>query len=131
MKVIHYPKPLGITGARKELRKVFLESDYDYLIMLDDDCELEGYSGAKYLRQIESNPGCFIEFNKTLLKLFAISREVFMKLDYDDISPEKGEGFEDRIFVNKLRNRFPSQRRTFQDTGIDQHSDSTGDELST
>lgn len=129
--IYNYKNKLGITGARKELRKIFLKTDYDYLIMLDDDCELTGNSGDRYLSQIDENPGCFIEFNKTLLKLFAISKELFSKVTYDDINVEEGEGFEDRIFVNKLRKRYMDKRREFKDTWIEQHSDSTEDKYST
>lgn len=129
--VYRYDKPLGITGARKELRRIFLESDYEYLIMLDDDCELEGTSGEKYLQQIDENPDCFIEFNKTLLKLFAISKTLLKEVDYNDLNPEKEEGFEDRVFVNTLRKKFPGCRREFKNTEIEQHSDSTKDPLST
>lgn len=125
-------KPLGITEARKSLRRVFLDyCNTDYLIMLDDDCELSGTSGREYLKQIDDNPDCFIEFNKTLLKLFAISRYIFSQVDYDNLSPEKGEAFEDRVFVNKLRKKFPDRRREFKDTLINEISISTRDNLST
>lgn len=120
--VYRYEDKLGIVNARKELRKKFLESDYDYLIMLDDDCELFGNSGKEYLKQIDINPNCFIEFKKTLLKLFAISKFIFEKVDYDDINPEKSEGFEDRIFVNKLRVLYPDYKREFKDTGLIENS---------
>ena len=126
-----YEDKLGITGARKELRKKFLESTYDYLIMLDDDCTLIGSSGKNYLQQIDNNPGCFIEFKKTLLKLFAISKELIAQVDFADVSPEKGEGFEDRIFVNTLRKKFPDKQRLFVSTGIMEHSISTADVYST
>ena len=129
--IYRYPEKLGIVGARKELRRIFLESSYDYLIMLDDDCELVGKSGKHYLEQIDKNPDCFIEFNKTLLKLFAISKSLFEKVDFEDISPEAGEGFEDRIFVSTLRKLYPYQKREFTNTGIEQHSESTADPLST
>ncbi len=129
--VYRYENKLGIVGERKELRRIFLNSNYDYLIMLDDDCELEGTSGIEYLNQIDENPDCFIEYNKTLLKLFAISKSVFKEVDYDDINPENGEGFEDRIFVNKLRNKFPEKRREFKNLKVEQHSISTNDDLST
>ena len=130
--IYRYEDKLGITGARKELRKKFLESDYDYLIMLDDDCEVIGSSGTRYLETIYHNPGCFIEYNSTLLKLFAISKELFEQVDYDDVNPENGEGFEDRVFVNKLRNLFPDRRREFDErVGVEQHSESTADPLST
>lgn len=129
--IYRYPDKLGIVGARKELRKKFLTSEFDYLIMIDDDCEVAGQSGKEYLKQIDENPGCFIEFNKTLLKLFAISKEVLSKVDYEDINPESGEGFEDRIFVNKLRALYPELRREFTNTGLAQYSESTADPLST
>ena len=129
--IYKYENKLGIVGARKELRKKFLKLDYDYLIMLDDDCTLYGSSGENYLKQIDANPDCFIEFMKTLLKLFAISKSLFAQVDYDDINPEDGEGFEDRIFVNKLRKLFPEKRREFKDAGIYQSSISTKDPLST
>ena len=44
--------PLGIVGARRKLREYFLNSDYDYLIMLDDDIIIYGISGKSYLKQI-------------------------------------------------------------------------------
>ena len=54
--IYNYKNKLGITGARRMLRKYFLESKFDYLIMLDDDSVLVGnYSdGRKYLKQIEN-----------------------------------------------------------------------------
>lgn len=128
--IFNYPK-LGITGARKKLREKFLESEYDYLIMLDDDCRLEGSSGKEYLRQIDVNPGKFGEFKQTLLKLFAISKEIFELEDFEDAEPEKGEGFEDRILVNKLRKKYPDKKFTFKNTGITEISTSTKDPLST
>ena len=131
MTIYNYEDKLGIVGARKELRKKFLESDYDYLIMLDDDCEVTGTSGKEYLKQIDDNPDCFIEYSKTLLKLFAISKTLFSQVDYEDINPEDGGGFEDRIFVNKLRKLFPDKQREFKNIKIAQHSLATRDPLST
>ena len=130
---INSPTPLGITGARIALRKIFLENcNTDYLIMLDDDCEISGSNGSFYLKQIDDNPGCFIEFNKTLLKLFAIDKSLFSQVNFDEnISPEDGNGFEDRVFVNKLRKLFPDKRREFKNTGIVERSISTKDPLST
>ena len=124
---------LGITGARKYLRNIFLNSDYDCLIMLDDDCTIYGNreSGLNYLRQIDNNPNRFYEFNKTLLKLFAISKEVFKLEDYEDINPEDGEGFEDRIFVNKLREKYPEKRYIFNKGTLRESSVSTKDIYST
>ena len=98
---------LGILLARRILRDMFLAFDYDTLIMLDDDCVITGTpeDGQEYLKQLEEHPGCFGEFNYTLLKLFSISKEIFEKEDYPEINPENGEGFEDRVFVETLRNK--------------------------
>lgn len=126
-----FSEKLGITGARKKLRINFLASSYDYLIMLDDDCTLIGSSADMYLEDIQNNPNCFIEFNKTLLKLFAISRKILELQDFPDIRPENEDGFEDRIFVNTLRRRFPDARRTFRPSGLKEHSISTKDPDST
>ena len=129
--IYRYDK-LGITGARNALREKFLASKYDYVIMLDDDVALIGNSSVAYLTQIKSNPDCFIEFSKTLLKLFAISKYCFKEVGFaENMNPEKGEGFEDRLFVNTLRVRFPDRRREFINTGLRQSSISTGDPLST
>lgn len=130
--LIHsYVDKLGITGARKQLRKLFLESRYDYLIMLDDDIEVVGDSGLEYLKQIDDNPDCFIENNKSRLQLFAISRSVFEKQDFNDISPEKGEGFEDRIFFYTLCKKYPEKHKLFNNTGVVEHAVATRDRDST
>ena len=44
--IYRYDDKLGIVNARKELRRVFLESDYDNLIMLDDDSIIKGNDEA-------------------------------------------------------------------------------------
>ena len=129
--IYRYDHGLTIVGARKELRKKFLESNYDYLIMLDDDCELEGEDASEYLNQIDQNPGCWIEFTSSLLKLFAISKEAFKLVDYDDVSLERREGYEDWVFYEKLKAVCPVLRRRFHNTGINQHSNSTADPYST
>ncbi len=57
--VINYETKLGITGARRELRKKFLESEYDYIVMLDDDAKLIGTpeDARRYIHQIHEHPG--------------------------------------------------------------------------
>ena len=124
---------LGIVGARKKLREVFLNSSFTNLIMLDDDCAITGgVSDAQYyLEQIENNKDCFIEFNDTLLKLFCISKDIFKEVDYEDVNPELEEGFEDRVFVSKLRNLYKDKRRVFDKRNLEEYSTSTKDEYST
>ena len=128
----YYPK-LGITGARKMLREVFLNTDYEYLIMLDDDCTIFGDNRAakEYLKEIDNNPGMFYEFNSSLLKLFAIHRDLLEQVDFRDINPENGDGFEDRLFVNDLRIKFPEKRFILQVKKLREQSISTRDPLST
>lgn len=124
---------LGIVGARNKLREIFLNSNYDCLIMLDDDCQLYGTKeGVKdYLIQLDNNPNMFYEFNKTLLKLFAISKELFKEIKFENINPENEEGFEDRIFVNTLRKKFPTKQYIINKHNLEEISVSTQDNLST
>lgn len=130
--VFSYDK-LGITGARKKLREKFLESNYDYLIMLDDDCMLVGtkVDATKYLEQIDKNNKSFGIFKGTLLKLFAIPKFIMEKVDYNDINAENGEGFEDMVFVEICKRMFPYNFFFFNRYGLDDRSDSANDKFST
>jgi len=133
IKLYKYDK-LGIVGARNTLRKHFLESNYNYLIMLDDDITLYGgpEQGQEYLNQLNMYKDGFWEFNLTLLKLFAISKSLYEKEKFDDdLNPENGDGFEDRIFVNKLRTKYPELKHIFNVNGLSQSSISTKDTDST
>jgi len=128
-----YPK-LGIVGARNKLREHFLESEYNYLIMLDDDVVLKGTpkEGVQYLNQLNLYKNGFWEFNLTLLKLFAISKDLFALEKFDEnINPENEDGFEDRIFVNRLRVKYPQLKHQFNVAGLSQSSISTKDPDST
>ncbi|MDY2735093.1 glycosyltransferase family 2 protein [Intestinibacter sp.] len=130
-----YPK-LGIVGARNELRKQFIESEFDYLIMLDDDCILKlNQTGiTEYLAEIDAHPSGAGEFRNTLLKLYAISKDLLQQVDFDEnISAETGVGFEDTVFVNKVRKKFKDKVYTFKCRGnnINEVSLYTKDPLST
>ena len=133
IKLEFYPK-LGIVGARNQLRKSFLNSNYDYLIMLDDDCVLNGTKedGLKYKDQLDNNPNMYYEFNKSLLKLFAIHRSIFEKVSFNpNVNPESGEGFEDRLFYNTLLKKYPDNHFKFNVDNLKCTSKSTKDENST
>ena len=134
--VYHHDNPLGIIPARKELREIFLNSEYDYLIMLDDDCELfkaTPDSIADYLRQIDKHPNMYGKFSGTNLKLFAISKYVYSKVDYPEvIDPTDGGIFEDIYLVSLLdktqkNNCFVFNRRS----GLQDISNSSRDKFST
>lgn len=124
---------LGIVGARKKLREVFLSSDYDYLIMLDDDCKIDcTINGVKtYLKEIEEHPDGYGLFYTGLLKLFAISKSKMSLVDYPNICVENGDGFEDKIFINELIKKFPEDKFMFSAKEIWEDSISTQDPYST
>ena len=67
---------------------------------------------------------------KTLLKLFAISKTLYKKVEIPKIEPEKQEGFEDRVFVNYLRKKYSDKRRVFN-TALKEYSINTADKCST
>ena len=105
----HYGK-LGILGARKELRKRFLVSDYEYLIMLDDDFIIEANDPSAYMEEIDKHPngfGALKRYPPSPLPFFAISKTIYSQIDMPDVDPEKGQGFEDDIFTANCFARFP------------------------
>jgi len=130
--IFHFEK-LGIVEARKKLREKFLDSSYDYLIMLDDDSQLVGTKedAQKYLQQIDENPNSVGVFKKLLLKLFAISKTIMQCVEYENINVENGEGFEDMIFIEKCKKKFPSNFFIFDKFGLDDISNSGNDKYST
>lgn len=131
--IYSFDEPLGIIGARKELRKIFLKSGYDYLIMLDDDCVLSGdqESAKRYLDQIDSHPGGYGMFKSTLLKLFAISKEILSEVDYRDGEVENGDFFEDILFVETLKKKYPHNAFVFNRGNLNEISNNYNDENST
>lgn len=129
-----YYDKLGITGARKELRNKFLNSDFDYLIMLDDDAKLVGTSSdaSLYLDQIENHPGKWYGIYKSqLLKLFAISKDMFKEVDYPDGEAEKGDFFEDMYLIMSLNKLYPKNKFLFTRNTLNDISDSANDPNST
>lgn len=128
-----FDSPLGIVGARNKLREIFLESEYDYLIMLDDDCEIFGDRevGTKYINQIENHPNMWGQWSGTLLKLFAISKNIFKEVDFGSGSVENGDYFEDILFVNTLEKKFSNKKFNFMISGLRQDSNNFNDPDST
>lgn len=132
-----YDKPLGIVKARKELRQKFLESDFDYLIMLDDDSYLKGSKqGVQlYLYDLLTNPDKFGVFKPALIKLFAISKEVFKLIDYPDGGADDEDEtmryFEDMYITRSLQRVYPEKEFTFHRSDLMEYSDSAWDKHST
>lgn len=129
--LFEFPK-LGITGARKQLRETFLNGDGDYLIMLDDDAMLRGVDKEfkLYLNEIRQHPGGWALKRSKLLKLLAISREVYEQLPFPDINPELNEGYEDAVFCYLLKTNFATKEFHFTSKIFD-FSDSAHDPNST
>lgn len=131
--IYSYSKPLTITGARRELRRRFLELGYDYLIMLDDDISLSGTKPAadRYLKQIDEHPKMFGTFKQLTLQLFAISKEVFAVIDYPDGTPENADFFEDMWLIMALKKLYPDKFFSFVKGGLDPAGNAANDENST
>ncbi len=110
----HYEK-LGILGARRELRKRFLASDYDCLIMMDDDGIVDSPDPQAYIDEIDKHPGGIGAIRKKPSPLFflAISKEIYNQIDMPDIDAEKGQGFEDDIFTATCFAKFPDKAYMF------------------
>ena len=107
---------LGILGARKMLREKFLESEYDYLIMCDDDIVLESKvdnAAQKYLKELDKHPEgfSFLKYGWTLT-FCAISKWIYEKIPMVDVDPEKNEGYEDMVFPLLLHYKYPDKEFT-------------------
>ena len=119
----HYDK-LGILGARRELRKKFLESDYDYLIMLDDDAIITSADSQGYMDEIDKHPDSIgvIRHHNCPTMFLAISKYIFSQIDIPEINVEKGEGFEDDIFVARCFAQFPDKAFDFPENLVVEQS---------
>lgn len=116
---IHKFDKLGILGARKMLREKFLKSDYDYLIMCDDDIVLKPLAEdapKKYLEELDKNPQgfSFLKYGWSLT-FCAISKWIYSKVNMVDVDPEKNEGYEDVVFPNLLHYMYPKNEFVTKD----------------
>lgn len=112
-----YTNGLGILAARKALREHFLNSNFDYLIMLDDDAVISmknKRSAQKYLNELDEHPDgfCFLpgtgilDYYDAPLNMCAISKSIYSKEQMVDIDPQKKEGYEDSIFATLLHYKY-------------------------
>ena len=112
-------EPLGILKARKTLRQEFLNTEFKYIIMFDDDAIIECSNKdlpQKYLTEIEAHPlgfaflkgknNIYNPYAAAQLNLCAISRAIYEQEDMVDIDPQKGEGFEDCVFATLLHYKY-------------------------
>lgn len=115
---------LGIIKARKTLREHFLELDYDYLIMLDDDGMIKCEDGSYYSDMIDNHPNgvCLFRERNCPLMLLSISKEKYKLIDMPNIDAEAGDGYEDDIFVEMCKNKFPKDIFHFSHDTIEEIS---------
>ena len=107
--IVHnYTDKLGIPQAREILREKFLESEFDRLIMLDDDCIVAG-EGKEYIEILDKHPNDIHVVFGSQLKLFSISRELYSKIHMASCDPEKNEGVEDVVFSKMVELAFPGR----------------------
>lgn len=110
--IFKYSK-LGILGARKKLREHFLESNYDFLIMCDDDIVLKtnkDFSKEYFFSEIMKHPnGYFFLKHGWALSFCGISKAMYQKEPMIDLDPEKGEAYEDVTFAELLKYKYPKE----------------------
>jgi len=113
MTVESYGLPLTILGARQALCTHFLASNYDYLIMFDDDCILEGTSedGQRFLNTLSNNPNKYLKKDNQF-KLFAISKNAYERFALPPLGVENGTGIEDMAFFAILKHSAPEDEIT-------------------
>ena len=108
---------LGILGARKKLREHFLESNYDYLIMCDDDIVLKTNDDNtinEFNKALEDNPkGFWFPMYGWSLSFCAVSKWIYEREEMVDVDPEKSEGYEDTVFPYLLHYKYPKHEFKF------------------
>ena len=128
-----YEKPLGIVGARKELQRVFISSEFDNLIMMDDDLQLVGSNDSinSYLNKIRENPHGYGKFKSLLLHLFVISKELYKTINYPDLDPCNGDFLEDLWLIKTLDKLYPGLSYSLSTPGLTCKADASCDPAST
>ena len=111
----YHDNPLGITPARNALRDKFLKSDYDYMIMMDDDTVLsdDQKDYDDYLGVINSTGYEFYWLTNFYIRLCCISKKGFSKIQFDPkVNAEDGTGWEDVVFNKKCKKLLSSREIT-------------------
>ena len=116
-----FEEPLGIIKARNLLREELLKTDYNYVIMLDDDARIQCNSpeiAKAYLDALDEHPDgfCFIhsadhwhtmdDYARAPLNLCAISRNIYSKEPLPEVSLENNEALEDDVYAVLLHIKY-------------------------
>lgn len=111
-KVISFENGLGILGARKELFKQFKSTDYNYIVLFDDDAIIKTTKETcdEYLKIMENNPNgfCFLQYEASQLSGCALSKSIVEKEDMVNVDASKREGYEDTIYAHLLKYKYPT-----------------------
>jgi hypothetical protein len=121
---------IGICANRIKLREEFLKRDYDYIILMDDDCAINCDSpelAADYMKAIDEHPNGFAiikgtedwkteyDYAQAPLNLCAISKSIFTETPFPNLSVENCEAMEDRVYAFLLHNKYPKAEFYFPD----------------
>lgn len=73
---------LGIFGARQKLKEKFIASQYDHLLMLDDDCKLtmDDIDVKLYLQELNEHKDKICAFVNKSLKMCCIPKSIYSKM---------------------------------------------------
>ena len=112
--IVDYYGPLGVTKARQTLRHKFLDSDFDYIILFDDDEIIKNTSLAtKYLETIYNNPDKYIQYYVVYLRACAVSRYVMERVPFVPINAPKLEGWDDALYIDCVKKVCPESYMDF------------------
>ena len=81
-------------------------SDYEQLIMLDDDISFQCIDPIGFMSTIDNNPNGYSQVIPTL-RFFTISKSIYKPIDVPDVDVEKHEGYGDLIFLAQCKAQYP------------------------
>lgn len=119
-----FNEKLGITKARRILRQKFLESDFDYIILFDDDDFVEGTyeEGQDFIKKLYQHPNTYFAQKNSLFCGMCISRKLFEIVDIPNLEAEKNEGYEDNAFFGIIHQVCSMQTKVINTPLIFTHS---------
>lgn len=119
--IYYYDKPLGILKARQTLREKFLETNYEQIIMFDDDAVIETTEAKarEFLQACDNNPKGFMflkghrrdplgiydpaQLNGCCISRWLIEAEPIR----DEWDPQKYGIFEDVVYAHLFHWKYP------------------------
>ena len=119
--VYNYSSPLGILKARQELRNKFLETDYEQIIMFDDDAIISTNTTAaqKFLEECDKHPKGFMflkgwkrdplgiyspaQLNGCVISRWLIDAEPLR----DEWNPQEKGIYEDVVYAHLFHWKYP------------------------